>query len=146
MNSLTLSVLSAVEVVHLDLVVGAEDDEEVVEQVEEEHLRLHLPHLGVGVVQLLVARVDPDLVVERRQVVASHDYEVLPPQLQRTEVLLTNGLVHGTLDVNYEVEIASYGPAAMSIAYDIEYEPADYLASRISMTLIYKKKKEIAFS
>ena len=48
----------------------------------------HLPHLGVDVVQLLVARVDPDLVVERRQVVAPHDYEVFPPQLQRTEVLL----------------------------------------------------------
>ena len=88
MNSLTLSVLSAVEVVHLDLVVGAEDDEEVVEQVEEEHLRLHLPHLGVGVVQLLVARVDPDLVVERRQVVATHDYEVLPPQLQANGSLI----------------------------------------------------------
>ena len=41
-TQLTLSVLPAGQVVHPDLVVGAEDDEEVVEQVEEEHLRLHL--------------------------------------------------------------------------------------------------------
>ena len=41
-TQLTFSVLPAGQVVDPDLVVGAEDDEEVVEQVEEEHLRLHL--------------------------------------------------------------------------------------------------------
>ena len=47
---ITVSGLAEREVEDVDLVIGAEDDELVVEQVEKQHLRVHLEDLGESVV------------------------------------------------------------------------------------------------
>ena len=58
---LTFSLGPSGEFVDSDLVVGAEDNEMVFEQIEKENLRLHLEHLREGVVQLLSSGVHADL-------------------------------------------------------------------------------------
>ena len=68
------------EVVNWDDIVGAEHHQLVVENVEKEDLGLDHHHLSEVVVKFFGPRVQPDLVPEGCQVVASHDHVLSPPE------------------------------------------------------------------
>ena len=61
MKNRTFSICSPMKFVDPDLIVRAEHDEVILEQVEQEDLGLDFKHLGKSIVQLLRASVNADL-------------------------------------------------------------------------------------
>lgn len=70
-RSKSLTIIEALELVDGDERVGPEHDQLVVQRVQHEHLRVHAHYLREAVVQLRVARVEPDLVVPVEDAVAT---------------------------------------------------------------------------